>query len=250
MPEDRPSTHPNSTSITPDAVAPLAPSSFGAWLMLFALAIICFLGVWWLLVIAADSWHLVSLFTNDHLIQGSLADPRVSGTIGLALIITLLGVAACWRPVHHLYRRLPRCIHHLLTALSLLGALVSGVALCLVVLLVLMFLTPPARVSVVVAGYRIHLTERASRDLDFTDLDLIVTRADGAFYERTLTYATDTICTELVREQHANQVQLRCRTSRSPAVTITVDVSQQTLSIATIDETSTILLVNLPFQEP
>jgi len=218
--------------------------------MLFALAIICFLGVWWLLVVAADSWHLVSLFTNDHLIQGSLADPRVSGTIGLALIISLLSVAACWRPVRHLYRRLPRHLQHLVTALSLLGALVSGVALCLVMLLVLMYLTPPARVSVALVGYRIHLTERASPDLDFTDLDLIVTRADGAFYERTLTYATDTICTDLVREQHANQVQLRCRTSRGPAVTITVDVSQQTLSIATIDETSTIPLANLPFQEP
>ena len=111
----------------------------------------------------------------------------------------------------------------------------SAPLLCLLTCLAVLYLPANPGASTTVVGYRLHLVERPTRDLDFSELVLIVTRPDGAVYQQQLEYSARSICTALTTEQQEQRVYLQCRKP------------DHTIPVIYVDRVSERLYVDVPF---
>jgi hypothetical protein len=114
--------------------------------------------------------------------------------------------------------------------ITVIACILSSCILFLGVSVVILSLTSPDRASANIAGYRIHLTQRDSNDLDFGELVLIVTRSDGAFYEQVVEDTWQN-CQNFSTATTSDLVTLRCSFPRGDAVSVIIDRQQEILWI-------------------
>jgi hypothetical protein len=219
-------------------------------LLCLPIGLVLFVGIW----LAGDA--LISLLnahtwaTNDHLLRGTLADPLIFVRICLSVVVSGLGARAAAVPLLHRYTSLALVPRRILRVIAGIACILSGCIIFAWLLALTLSLTSPTRASTDVAGYRIHLVERGTDDLDFGELVLMVTRADGAFYEQRLEYTTQD-CREFTTTTAGVVVTLQCSFPRGQVVTVNIDRQQQTLRILRDDQPAILQsLTTLPYTKP
>ena len=201
-----------------------------AWLFYLPISLALFTVLWLSGNALTDLLALQAWQSNDHLLKDTVADPIILTRFCLSVALSILGARVLSAPLLRMYTSFPHTLRRVLGIITVIVCILSSCILFLSMSVFILSLTAPDRASTNIAGYRIHLTQRDSNDLDFGELVLIVTRSDGAYYEHVVEDTWQN-CRDFSTATTGALVTLHCSFPRGEAVSVVIDRQQEILWI-------------------